>query len=219
MMRRWSVLALVSALVASPATAQPPEGYFLLASLPSLPDTLHETHEEGRFSIRIDRDVAPEHREFLDVAERLHPNPALIEADIEAFLRERSDMGVGNWPRSFREAAERPGPRWWWRTFDEVPIPWAVTGLTAHELTQQVRAFAREPLGFFDDDTRIRFRYTASVETDDSGNRVVTLTAYWDMRCGSLCGLTFEHARVVTFDSDGDVVDITGDRQPLYIVS
>lgn len=215
MRRLWIFSALGLLVAATPVAPQVPDGYFVVDSMPELPLDTTETLAGGRHSIRIDRRVAPEDLGFVIRAEQMFPSSDLIEADVADFLEGRG----GNWPRSFQEARDRPGPRWWWRTFDEVPIPWAVTGHTARDLAATVRRFATEPLSFFSPGTEVEFSYVATVEAGENGTRRVTLTAVWKMSCGSLCGLWFQHQRVVTFDSDGAVVEIQGDGRPSYIVS
>ena len=215
MVRAWLPAALACLLAAAPAVAQLPDGYFLVDSMPVLPSAANETYAQGRLSVEIARSVAPDDLEFVTLAERIFPRPELIEADAAEFVEGRG----GNWARSFEEARARPGLRWWWNTFDEVPIPWALTGHTVHDLRATIQRFAVQPLSFFSPDTRIGLEYTATVERLAMGRRAVPLTVRWSMACGPLCGLWFAHERVVTFDADGAVVSISGDGRPSYSVS
>ncbi len=182
MKRLCIVCALGLLLPATPGASQIPDGYFIVDSMPVLPRDTTESLAGGRYSIRIDRGVTSADLALVVRAEKLFPSPNLIEADVADFLEGRG----GNWPQSFQEARERPGIRWWWRTFDEVPIPWAVTGYSAHDLAATVRRFAAEPPRFFGPDAELEFAYVAKVDPGENQTRRVTLTITWKMGCGML---------------------------------
>lgn len=215
MNRLCIVCALGLLLAATPVASQVPDGYFVVDSIPVLPRDTTESLAGGRYSIRIDRSVAPADLALVLRAEVLFPRREVIEAAVADFLEGRE----GAWPQSFQEARDRPGLRWWWSTFDGVPIPWAVTAHSAHDLAATVRRFAAEPPSFFSPETELEFAYVARVDPGENQTRRVSLTITWKMSCGMLCGLWFQHERVVTFDADGAVVEIQGDGRPNYMVS
>lgn len=196
------------------------EDYFEVASMPELPrdttERLTSDRLDGEFSIRIDRAVADEDLPYLLRAEGLMPNPELIERDVVEWVDSRGGPGTR---RVVERAAARPGLRWWWFDFDSVFIPWALSGLAVRDLSETVRSLAASPPTFFGDGTVVGFTYEAEVERLEGGGRIVTLTAGWTTRCGMLCGLIFQHERIVTFGAEGQILTIEGDGVPRYIVS
>jgi len=227
---RVSLLASASAvlplLMAAPfgadaaAQALVPAGY-RLGDPVNLPDSLIEGYG-ARFSIAVTRPAQNDfERELIRRAERLIPAASRIEAATDSFVANRRTPGA--WPAAFRAAAEAPGERWWWRDWDHVWLPYALTGSAVAHYVARVRELSGQPNPFRrpgeDFDHTARFEYSAAVLSSPDGRYTVRLSARWSFHCGSLCGLWFSHDREVVFDSDGNVVSVAGDRPPNYMVS
>jgi hypothetical protein len=202
----------------TPALAQTPPGY-VLADAVSLPDSLIESYNAGSQTVVVIRGARTEfERNLLDQAERLLPLPDSIEAAAERFLDRVSHRG--RWPQNFAEAAAKPGDRWWWYEFDEIWIPYALTGSAVEHLIERVRYLATHGLPYAESPlVSASLRYEATIDRAPDGGWVVSLTAQWRMHCGSLCGLRFTSERRVTFDPHGIPTDVSGDGSSVIAVS
>lgn len=212
-----ALLAIAVPLATLPGQAPP--GYYLGAPF-SLPDTLHEVWHGARFRIVIER-VADDslERHLLVQAERLMPARDSIEAAAAPFTARG-----GNWPRVFAKAAELPGERWWWQEFDDVLIPYALTGATVSHLVERVREFSSQPNPFASSNPGVEHaasvEYRARVErtADARAPYRAQLEIRFRFYCGPRCALRFTHSRTVDFDADGRVIRVRGDGPPEYIV-
>jgi hypothetical protein len=210
-------LAVLIVTVATPGYAQLPPGYSRDTTV-ILPDSLNEVSRGGRFRISITRQAASDReRELIAIAESLIPPRDSIEAAA-------SKLTGSGWVNAFAEAKLRPGPRWWWRKWDLVWLPYALTGQAISEYITNVRTlstssnpFARHNPGV---DHRASLEYTAHVRAlpNTEGHRV-DLAVRYRFFCGPLCALSFSHARVVILDAKGVVVRVEGDQPPRAEVS
>jgi len=187
-----------------------------------LPDSLVERYDGERFSITVLRHARSDlERALLSRAESLYPSAAQIEEDVHGFLNRLEAEGA--WPEAFRQASEFPGPRWWWREWDDVRLPYALTGAAVIHYIERVRYLsgAPNPMERYEPGVKhsASFRYEAWVEAENSGGYSVHLTARWSFRCGSACALWFSHSREVRFAADGTAQSVTGDGPPNYEVS
>lgn len=197
-----------------------PDGYHLVPS-PLIPDSLNETREDGRFTISITRVARDDfERELLWRAESLFPDRERIDQMV--------DTARGWNARGARAAGALPGPRWWWAEVDGVLLPYAATGAAVDYYVGRVRSLSSEPNPFRDAwfafPHRASFSYEAEVirtpESEDARRyEEVRIRLGWHFTCGPRCGVFFTHARTVRFDSDGRVVDVTGDGPPMYAIS
>lgn len=217
MLYRLTMLLVLSAGCAGSAVAQLPSGYSRDSTV-VLPDTLHEVLRGGRFRIIIDRraDSARE-RELLSVAESLIPPTDSIEAAA-------SRMRSASWVIDFADATHRTGPRWWWREWDGIWLPYALTGEAIAEYVRNVRTLSTSPNPFARHNPGVEHRafleYAATVTAlpADEGYRAELNVRYY-FYCGPRCALSFTHTRVVVFDARGTVVRVEGDRPPHAVAS
>ena len=214
-----SCLALLPIAVQSAvAFGQAPMGYYLGTSV-SLPDTLHEAWHGARFRIVITRVAADSlDRRLLEVAERLMPLTDSIAAATRTLTR-------GNWPRVFAGAAALPGERWWWHAFEEILIPYALTGATAAHLVKRVRELSAQPNPSarwnpgVDHTASVEYRARVEHTADTQLPYQAQLSVRFRYYCGRRCALDFTHSRTVDFDASGRPVRIRGDGPPRYLVS
>ena len=216
---KLSCLALLAGAVPGAATfGQMPAGYYD-GTPTSLPDTLHEVWHGERFRVVITRIAADSlERHLLERAERLMPPKDSIQAATATITR-------GNWPRVFAQAAALPGERWWWHEFDDVLIPYALTGATVAHLVERVRELSAQPNPFARSNPGVE--HTASVEYRARVERTADAQAPYQAQlevrfrfyCGGRCALYFTHSRTVDFDASGRPVRILGDGPPRYTVS
>ena len=187
-----------------------------------LPDSLVEAYDGERFLIIVRRDFDGEReRELIQRAEGLFPSPERIGRAVEAYLTERSGQG---WVRAFQEAEGIPWDRWWWRSWDDTLLPFAITGAAIQHYMDRVRTLSAGPNPFAAHEPGIdhtaSVRYTAEANPlPDSGGMEVRLEVEWSFYCGRLCGLWFTHSRRVVFNEDDEVVLVEGDRAPRFGVS
>lgn len=216
--RAFLILAWFGGL--SSAAAQVPAGYYLGEPV-SLPDSLVETHHDGRFTLRVVRTAANEaERDLIVRAERLFPEASRIQAAANAHVLS------GNWnsarPNPVVEAAALPGQRWWWREWDPVLLPYALTGAAAEHYITKLRELSAGPNPFAQHNPGVQHRasleYTARVARSGTGT-TVHLRMQWSFSCGSLCALRFSHEREVVFDATGNITAVRGDRPPSIVVS
>ena len=213
----WLAL-LAIAIPEAAAFGQAPAGYYVGTPI-SLPDTLHEAWHGARFRIVITR-VAGDSldRRLLEVAERLMPPTDSIAAATTTMTR-------GNWPRVFAAAAALPGERWWWHEFDNVLIPYALTGATVAHLVERVRELSAQPNPFarsnpgVDHTASVEYRARVERTTDARLPYQAQLEVRFRFHCGGRCALSFTHSRTVDFDASGRPVRIRGDGPPRYVVS
>lgn len=208
---------LLSALLAlawsAPLSGQP-EGYSLVEP-PPLPDSLFESHAEGRFTITVSRATANRReRELLRIAESLLPDAAVIEAAVTEHLVEIDS--AGRWPLNFEEARGIPGDRWWWLDFGGL-LPFALHGRAVDHYIDFVRSEARRA-GGSERGATLRYRALVTDMPGEGGFRV-TLSLSVSTYCGSLCGFGFDHQRIVVFDESGRVTSVQGDARPRAWIS
>jgi hypothetical protein len=216
---RWNqqLLFIVAVSAAPHLQAQLPSGYYAGHSA-LLPDSLRETYLGGRFTIsvrRIARDSVE--RELLNRAESLMPSTDSIERSAALLT------GSGH-IAAFKEAKAMPGERWWWRDWDGVLLPYALTGPGVVHYVEKVRDLAAGPNPFERWNVGIAHSatvdYTAAVESQDgAGGHRVRMHVRFGYYCGPLCALYFEHSRVVDFDRAGQPIRVEGDAAPSYTVS
>lgn len=200
--------------------SRPAAAYTVVEPTP-LPDSVHEVWADGRFEVRVVRSAANEmERALITRAESLVPREEVVEA---AAAEERARGGA--WLRAQEEAAARPGPRWWWREWDYVWLPFALTGEAVDHYMTRVRELAAgaNPFGSSDEHTA-SVDYRATIERiDDERMPEVAYEVHMRVRfgfwCGMLCALDFRHGRTVRFDAAGEVLEAAGDARPEYVVS
>jgi len=208
--------ALLLAFSVSSAQGQAPDGYILTEPV-LLPDTLYEEYLAGSFTVSILRRARDSVEvDLIRIAESLYPVSDSIVAAGERYLDNRRRLG--SWPRHLQEAAEAPGPRWWWHRWGRVWLPYALTGAAVHHYVSELRGLARDPYGEPGMKVTGRFEYRAAVDVSN-GFPVVQLEMRWEYHCGRLCGLWFSHGRRIYFAEDGTVTRIEGDAAPSFVVS
>ena len=108
----WAILALPKITI-----EQVPEGYTLATTIVTLPDSLVEVREGGRFRVTVVRVARNSfERTLIDTAERLTPHR-------DAIARAASTVRGGGDIQALAEASGLPGDRWWWREADGVLLP------------------------------------------------------------------------------------------------
>jgi len=214
-MRLVVVIVMLSSIPCVIARAQLPGGYEAEAPQP-LPDSLREIRGGGRFTITVTRAQDSLSHVLIERAESLVPPTDSVIAST------RRSAGSGD-IAAFESAARLPGRRWWWREFDNVLLPYALTGRAVAHYIDRVRELSSGANPF---DRRSPASHRASVGYDARVEQAVygdgyqvTLTVTFDFYCGSLCALHFEHSRVVDFDRAGNPIRVRGDGPPVYIVS
>ena len=219
------VFVFLSALARS-ATAQLPSGYHL-APVATLPDSLSESLDSGRFQVSVRRSVrSARDAQLLSIAERLYPTPEAIVAgatskrERERIIMDSLGVDTTGWWRNARRPGD-PRRRWWTYSFDGTWIPFAITGQSVEYYLARIRDHAnsqQKPRPGVQP-THGAFKYNAWVEPADGGGAVVRMRLSWSYWCGVLCALDFSAERSVWFDSNGDVIKVEGDRQPDVMVS
>lgn len=221
-----SRICLVAALFFGAITpagggAQDMDGYRLAGGTP-LPELLFEERSGGRFVISITRRSALEgDAELIGHAESLYPSPALLSSAVDHFIRQQPSLS--NSSARFESAGAGRADRWWWHDWEGTLLPFALTGEAVQHYIERLRSLSETAATGVARGTRPagRFEYTAVVVRDatGSGERTVTLAARWSYHCGRGCGtLSFTHGRTVVFDREGNVVSISGDQAPEYLV-
>lgn len=200
----------------APAAAAQPSGYTIIPATP-LPDSLREVRLGGRFTVSIVRAFNDTLEQLLiERAESLVPPAGAIEAATAGIT------GSGH-VAAFERAKSMPGPRWWWREWDRVLLPYALTGAAVAHLVDRVRVLSASPNPVAKYEPGVQHRasvtYTATVARRAPDGLIVTLNVDFRLFCGGLCGLHFTHSRVVTFDRHGNVTTVRGDGAPQYVVS
>jgi hypothetical protein len=190
-----------------------------LGAVTVLPDSVGERWAGGRVTILVARTAHDTtERRLLETAERLFPQRSAIEREASAIT------GAGH-VRAFAQAAALPGDRWWWREWDTVLLPYALTGATVEHYLARVRALGtgRNPFAAFDSAGTLQasFQYRAAVERAPAPGVAyrVTLRMHYQLYCGPLCALDVTKDRAVEFDAAGTVLRVTGDGPPSYVVS
>jgi hypothetical protein len=207
-------------VIAAPGAvhAQLPAGYIRGDSVALLPDTLRESLIGGRFRISVTREAgSTTERHLIATAESLIPPKDSIEAAA-------SKLTGSGWVRGFADARLRQGPRWWWREWNGIWLPYAVTGEAIAEYIRHVRTLSTSPNPFartnpaVEHRASLEYRATVRAVPNSAGHRVELVVQY-NMYCGPQCGLRFRHTRTVTFDQKGTVIRVEGDRPPAMAVS
>ena len=227
---RCAIAACVLAVGPLPGQVQVPAGYHLGAAI-AVPDTLLEVFAGGRFRATVNRVAnTPAERELLTLAERLYPAAERILAfarDPE-HRQELTAMKAFGPPPTGRRPARAPGTltdRWWFDTFDQTWMPFAVTGAAVDYYLGRLRDLAagHGPFVFRPTDLPDHgaFAYRATVrQAPEAGTAyVVELRITWEYRCGEMCAVSFTHTRMVWFDANHNAVRVTGDGRPYVIVS
>jgi hypothetical protein len=222
MMRRSALVAALVLGLGSVTQAQLPAGYSP-QPVQSLPDSLREVRGGGRFTITIERTARDSvERRLIEQAESLFPSVSTIEKT--AVL----DLTHGGNVRAFEAAKQFAGPRWWWREWDGVLLPYALTGAAVAHYVDRVRqlSIGGHPFPQLSEGTShtASVTYTAQVRalpatSSAPGGHEVHLQVEFSFYCGPLCALSFTHERVVEFDASGKVIAIRGDRPPVFEVS
>ena len=228
----WSrrLVLPATALAVGALSAQAPAGYHLGAAV-TVPDSLVEVLAGGRFRSTVIRSArTARERELIATAERLYPDAATLVGSVRdsAYREELAAMASGAPEGPYRVAprsAGNPADRWWTDHFDDTWLPFAVTGAAVDYYLNRLRDIAAG---------RGSFNYS-SAEPPDSGTfyyratirrgrqpgvaYVVEMQIGWEYWCGTLCAVSFDHTRSVSFDANGSIVRIVGDRQPSVGVS
>lgn len=197
------------------------EDYFYAARA-ALPAAVVEGNDSGRFHLVISRPASSDwERELMERAESLYPPLRLISDSVSAHLLEPDTRG-GIWGERFAEAAAAPGPRWWWLLEGAVGLPFALTGQAVAQYLEHFRSLRSGPNPYAEYNPGVEHRaelvYAARVHSQEDGY-VVEMSLRWSFYCGPLCGLRLGHTRRVSFDQEGVVVRVEGDRRPAYGVS
>jgi hypothetical protein len=214
------VIALIAAAGAPSASnlSQVPDGYYLAPAGPPLPDSLREVSHRGRFRVTVERTARDSHEKHLiELAERIMPPR-------DAIQRAASRVNAEGSVQALAEASRLPGDRWWWREWDGVLLPYALTGAAlshyidrVHDLSRRSNPFAAYNRGV---KHRASIEYTARVVRDaESAPFRVLLVVHFSFYCGPECAMEFTHTRTVDFDVDDQVVRVAGDREPTVTVS
>jgi hypothetical protein len=218
------------ALAVGSLSAQAPAGYHVGASV-AVPDTLLEVFAGGRFRATVNRVAnTPAERELLTLAERLYPAAERILASARdpKHRQELTAVDTMSPPPGERRPPRAPGSpadRWWFDTFDETWMPFAVTGTAVNYYLGRLRDLAAGHGPFFfratDPPDHGAFDYRATVrQAPEAGVAyVVELRITWDYWCGDMCAVSFTHTRMVWFDANRKILRITGDGRPQVIVS
>lgn len=116
------------------------------------------------------------------------------------------------------------GPRWWWHSFDETLLPYALTGPAVAYYLERMRDLAAGPNPLAEytgtDSHSGEVDYRAGVQCrGDRGPCVVEMRLRWRYTCGSLCAIGLIEERSVTFDASGEIISVEGDGRPQYGVS
>jgi hypothetical protein len=220
-MRKSALAAALVVGLGSVTRAQLPAGYSLQPVQP-LPDSLREVRGGGRFTITIVRTARDSvERRLIEQAESLFPSPQTIETAT-------TGVNYGGNTKAFSAAKQFAGSRWWWREWDGVLLPYALTGAAVSHYVDRVQQFsiAGGPFPQLSRGTAntASVTYTAQIRalraaSSAPGGHEVHLRVEFSFYCGPLCALFFTHERVVEFDANGKVIAIRGDRPPVFEVS
>lgn len=224
-------LAILTFVVASRALAgQALTGYHLGAPV-ALPDSIVETWNGGAFRITVNRVArTPQERDLIEKAERLYPSAerVLDAARNPADRAKLAALAMGQLQATTRYVPRRAGvpeDRWWLDEFDGTWIPFAVTGGAVDYYMGRLRDIAAGrgqfsyPAGSERDHGSFEYRATVTRGSSPGVAFVVTLELGWDYTCSKVCGISFQHTRVVAFDADGSPIAISGDGRPSVAVS
>ncbi|MBW2261215.1 MAG: hypothetical protein JRG91_04510 [Deltaproteobacteria bacterium] len=193
----------------APATGEPTACTF------AIPD---RSFDDGDFVIEIARSFEGD-------------DEACLILDAEAAWPERQDVLALIGDEKHQEwAGVTDEPLWWFRTFDDVRIPYAITEAALPYYAGVIDAFIA---GDFSPAHGIvmkksTLKYSASVEHHESFTHegrtfqdvdVVHLSLSWFQYCGGECAMGFHKERIVVFGPDGGVLAVFGDGETPYIVS
>lgn len=216
-MTRVIVLAVASLFglpVASPTALAQAADYYDVEEV-ALPDSLFESYDNGRITIRIVRSVRDStSRRLLEHAERLFPVARVFDSLDAARIQAIPDERVARF--GIRRAEEMGvGPRWWSEPDGDRLLPYALTASAVAWHLGHYRALAVQPTRS-DANGRLwpqaSLDYTVGVSRVESNRTyVVRLKLRAGSQCGMLCGGGFEIERVITFDDAGSVLRVRGD--------
>jgi hypothetical protein len=166
---------------------------------------------EPRFVSTITRDAAsPFEENLIAIAESVYP-PREDVLDV------------------FDENLEPPeGDLWWYATFDQTPIPYAITWEAVAYYDALVNSYSQLPnIGGVVAVRSCAFSYTATVEESTmilderltAPVYAVKMELSWSLYCGALCGHWFSKERTVILDALGNVLAVFGDGTTPVIIS
>ena len=226
-----SGLAILTCVIAAHAVgAQALAGYHLGAPI-ALPDSIVETWDGSGFRMSVNRVArTPQERDLIEKAERLYPSAekVLDAARNPADRGKLAALATGQLQPTTRYAprnAGAPEDRWWLHEFDGTWIPFAVTGGAVDYYIGRLRDIAAGrgqfsyPAGSQRDRGSFDYRATVSRGSSPGVAFVITLQLSWEYTCSMICGISFQHTRVVAFDADGNPIAISGDGRPSIAVS
>jgi hypothetical protein len=222
-MPKWPALVVLVSLAAgcggtpapaapaSPAPVVEPSGECVFA-------ISDRSHDDGSYVIEIART-------FEDGEQ------ACLIGEAEAVWPERQEILdlIGDETKQ-QHAGVTDEPLWWFRTFDGVRIPYAITGAALPYYLGVIEAFMAgdfSPAGGIVM-KKTTLKYSAEVEHLESFSHegrtfqdvdVVSLSLSWSQYCGGECAMGFGKERVVVFGPDGGVLAVFGDGETPYIVS
>jgi hypothetical protein len=157
-------------------------------------------------------------RRLLERAEHVYPAEEAIERAGAV------DAGGGH-VRAMAEASTLPGDRWWWRDWDGVLLPYALTAAAVEHFIDRVRDLSVQPNPAAQYEPSVEHRasveYTATAvrTSDPEAPFQVDMRVHFRLYCGRLCALSFTHSRTVLFGADREVLRVFGDGPPTYVVS
>ena len=181
----------------------------------AIPD---RSHDDGSFVIEIARTFEEgEQACLIGEAEAVWPRRQEI-LDLIGDEKKQEHAGVTD------------EPLWWFRTFDRVRIPYAITEAALPYYLGVIEAFMDGDFSQAGGITmkKATLKYSAAVEHHGSYSHegqtfadvdVVSLSLSWFQFCGGECAMGFGKERVVVFGPDGGVLAVFGDGETPYIVS
>ncbi len=176
------------------------------------------SHDDGSFVIEIVRTFES-------------GDQACLIGEAEAAWPERQEILdlIGD-EKKQEHAGVTDGPLWWFRTFDGVRIPYAITEATLPYYLGLIEAFMAGDFSQAGGITmkKATLKYSASVQHHESFAHegrtfqdvdVVSLSLSWLQYCGGECAMGFGKERIVVFGPDGGILAVFGDGETPYIVS
>lgn len=180
-------------------------------------DVPDETSAEGEYKITIVREYGnPQEAKLIQLAESTYPG--------------RDDVLAAAQSAWVRKAVLPAEQLWWYDSFDDVRIPYAVTGDALRYYRDLTLAFRG---GDFSGSNNIpmlnsNLDYKATVKHHESytaGGKafqdvtLVSLTLTWGQYCGSECAMYFKKEREVVFDRSGKILAVLFDGKTGVLVS
>lgn len=168
--------------------------------------------EFGSFTQDVQRNAeSPEEENLIAIAEAVYP----AREDVVAVF-------VGEIPEE---------PLWWYDTFDDVRIPYAITAEAIEyysDLVDQWQEEADADCPWCVTWLSCSLEYVADIEYHETYENegetfsdvyVVTMNLHWGAYCGPVCAHWFEKDRTVVLTPDGEVLNVFGDGPTSFIVS